>query len=108
ALGVRLELMTDRLVVVSGIPATGKSAYASWLREEHGFVHVDIENGGFDPLGLAGAWAAIARLPPPPLDPLIEGLRALAAPVVLDWGFPPERLPLVKAMHVSGITAWWF
>jgi hypothetical protein len=98
----------DPLVLVSGIPATGKSAYGSWLHEHHGFVHVDAENRGFDRVGLADAWAVSARLPPPSLDSLVAGLHALGAPVILDWGFPPEWLPLVRAMHAAGITAWWF
>ncbi len=96
------------LVLVSGVPATGKSAYGSWLREQHGFVHVDVENDGFGRVGLQDAWTAVAHLPPLPLDPLIAGLRALGVPVVLDWRFPPKWFPLVRAMHASGISAWWF
>jgi hypothetical protein len=94
--------------MISGVPATGKSTYGRWLQRHHGFVHVDIENGGFDRVGLADEWADVCHLPPPPVDDLLAGLRTLGAPVALEWGFPPECLPIVKAMNEAGISAWWF
>jgi hypothetical protein len=28
--------------------------------------------------------------------------------VILDWGYPPAFLPLIRAFHEAGIVAWWF
>ena len=105
--------MSNPIVLISGVPATGKSSFGSWLQDNRGFVHVDIESEarGFKPLGLLeldALWQGIAHLPPPPVDPFVDALRGLEAPVVLDWGFDPRFLPLVERLHVAGISAWWF
>jgi hypothetical protein len=71
-------------------------------------VHVDAEQGGLEAAGLSAAWSAIVRLPPPNLEPFVEALRMLKRPVVLDWGYPTAFLPLVRALHAAGISAWWF
>lgn len=85
-----------------------RKVYGGWLHDQHGFLHVDMEKGGFERLGLKGVWDGIAFLPPPSLQPLLAALTFLRAPVVLDWGLPPRWLPLVEAMHGSGIQASWF
>jgi hypothetical protein len=28
--------------------------------------------------------------------------------VILDWGYPPAFLPLIRELHDAGIVAWWF
>jgi hypothetical protein len=96
------------LILLSGVPATGKSTFGRWLECERGFDHVDVENGGFDRLGLSLAWSAVCQLPPPQVSPFIAALRGLRRPIALDWGFPPPWLPLVRALHDAGVTAWWF
>jgi len=40
---------------------------------------VDVENGGFDRLGLSFAWNAICQLPPPPVSSFIQGAPSAAA-----------------------------
>jgi hypothetical protein len=96
------------LILLSGIPATGKSTFGRWLASDRGFAHVDVENGGLGPVGLASAWGAVCQLPPPDVRPFITAVRALRRPVALDWGFPPACLPIVRALHDQGLTAWWF
>lgn len=96
------------LVLLSGIPATGKSTFGRWLEENYGFAHIDLESSGLDRFGLSPTWQRICRLPPPDVTPFISALQALACPVALDWGFPPPWLPLVEALHHAGVTAWWF
>ena len=33
-----------RAVLISGIPATGKTCFGNWLARYHGFRHVDLES----------------------------------------------------------------
>jgi shikimate kinase len=33
-----------QILFLAGVPATGKSSYGRWLEENHGFIHVDVEN----------------------------------------------------------------
>lgn len=92
-------------ILVSGVPATGKSTFGRWLAENRGFVHIDVENGGFDRYRLAQAWAQAVGLAP---EPLVDGLRSIGQPAVVDWGYPPSCLPIVRALHAAGLKAWWF
>lgn len=96
------------LLLLSGIPATGKSSFGRWLEQEQGFVHLDYENGGLDRFGLTPAWRAICQIPPPDVTAFVSALTALQRPVAFDWGFPLPFLPLVEALHNAGIIAWWF
>jgi hypothetical protein len=79
-----------------------------WLKQHHNFAHIDLENQGLDQFGLGDAWQGIVRLPPETVQPFVTRLREMKRPVVLDWGFPPQWLPLVRALHEAGVTAWWF
>lgn len=97
------------LLLLSGVPATGKSTFGRWLERNCNVAHIDLENGGLGRFALAPAWHPICRLPPPPdVTPFVSALRGLGRPVALDWGFPPVWLPLVMALHEAGIAAWWF
>jgi hypothetical protein len=95
------------MLLISGIPGIGKSYFAQWCAEHHGFLHVDLENGGLEAAGLAKAWSAVAHLPPSSVRPFVSALRALNRPMILDWGYPPAFLPLIQALHEAGVVAWW-
>jgi len=99
---------TPTLVLLSGVPGTGKSTFGRWAEREHGVVHIDVEQGGFDRFGLISAWRAICLLPPPDVMSFVRELQRLGQPVLVDWGFPPAVLPLVRALHDAGLRAWWF
>jgi hypothetical protein len=102
------QLVSHDLALISGVPASGKSTFGRWLEQRHGFAHLDLENRGLDRFGLGLAWQRILRLPPDDVEPFVSALRQLDRPAVLDWGFPPSWLPLVRALHDAGVTAWWF
>jgi hypothetical protein len=96
------------LALVSGIPATGKSSFGRWLAEHHGFIHIDVENGGFRCVNLHAEWVRAVGGPVPDVRPLVDGLSAFNRPVIVDWGYPPSWLPRVGALHAAGVAAWWF
>jgi hypothetical protein len=96
----------ERMALVSGIPGSGKSEYGRWLQRERGFIHLDLENGGMDRPELYSGWQQCVSTGLPAA--LVEAVDRLGAPVVLDWGFPPRFLPLVRSLHDAGVAAWWF
>lgn len=96
------------LLLIAGIPATGKSHFGRWLKREHRYVHVDIEKPGrLQNIGLATAWNACFNANND-VAGFVSTLRALSTHVVLDWGFPPECLDMVREMKREGVEIWWF
>jgi hypothetical protein len=88
-----------RAVLISGIPATGKTCFGNWLARYHGFRHVDLES---DP----------DRPDPFAMEPLafIDQTRAGESDLVITWGFPPwpPYLAKVRELHSAGLVPWWF
>jgi hypothetical protein len=94
--------------LISGIPASGKSSFCSWLEEKKGFLHLDVEkNGVLDRHGLTTAWDTLFD-PNASAAPFIEALEKFKRPVVIDWGFPPEYLDTVRKLFEAGVMLWWF
>jgi hypothetical protein len=95
-------------LLISGIPASGKSTFCKWLEEKKGFLHLDVEEDGvLDRHGLAIAWDVLfdARAS---VTPFIEALDKFKRPVIIDWGFPPEHLNIVRKLFDGGVMLWWF
>jgi hypothetical protein len=84
-----------RAVLISGIPATGKTCFGNWLARYHGFRHVDLES---DP----------DRPDPFAMEPLafIDQTRAGESDLVITWGFPPwpPYLAKVRELHSAGLV----
>jgi hypothetical protein len=101
--GVRMAIPAKSIVLLSGVPATGKSTFGRYLAREHGFAHYDLEN---HPLGwphpeLRSEWE---RSRPD----FIRELRARHDRVALDWGFPVHCLSMVREMQAEGVHLVWF
>jgi hypothetical protein len=95
-------------LLISGIPASGKSTFCRWLEENKGFLHLDAEKPGvLDRYGLAAAWATSFDASTS-AAPFIEALEKFNRPVVIDWGFPPEHLDTVRKLFDGGVMLWWF
>lgn len=92
------------IILLSGIPATGKSTYGRWLEKNKGFIHLDVENEtrGLKKNLASGFFSSTSSIPH------LEELKKLGAPVLLDWGFPPENLSFVQKLKQEGVTLWWF
>jgi hypothetical protein len=94
--------------LVSGIPASGKSAFCRWLEKKKGFLHLDVEKPGvLDRYGLATAWATLSGASTS-AAPFVQVLDRFKRPVVIDWGFPPECLDTVRKLLEGGVMLWWF
>jgi hypothetical protein len=95
-------------LLISGIPALGKSTFCRWLEEKKGFLHLNIEKPGvLDRYELATAWATLFDASTSGA-PFIEALAKLKRPVAIDWGFPPEHLDAVRKLSDGGVMLWWF
>ena len=95
-------------LLISGIPASGKSTFCRWLEEKKGFLHLDVEKPNvLERYQLATAWLVLFSPAGSP-EPFIEALDKFKRPVVIDWGFPPEHLNTVCKLFEAGVMLWWF
>ena len=86
-----MQAIRQAFIVLTGVPGTGKSTYASWLHQTYGFVHQDVDRQGL-PSG-----SVLAR-----------------RPLVVDWGFPANEpgltdcIALIRTWRTTGAKVWWF
>lgn len=91
-----------RLILLSGRPGTGKTAYGEWLVENLGYAHIDSDS-------LWDEWGS--RLIVGTLDEAIATrnyARQLGEKVVIEWGFKVALLNSVRLLRTADFETWWF
>lgn len=78
-------------LLISGIPATGKTTFARWLVFEYAYLRCP---SGEEPGSTFSAE--------------IDQARQTSDNVVIDWGFSLARLDTVCSLIASGVEPWWF
>jgi hypothetical protein len=93
----------ESIILLSGIPATGKSTFARHLAREYGFAQYDLEcyPRGWPRPELKGTWDANRSA-------FVEKVRQHHDRIVLDWGFPVAALSWVKELQNCGVKLVWF
>jgi hypothetical protein len=89
-----------RKILISGIPGTGKTTIGEYLKEKHGFKHVDIE--------------VILTSPESEREKRIQELFTMHAKefdrdTVFTWGFHPvKNEPHINYLKSLGVKMFWF
>lgn len=88
-----------RTVLISGIPAAGKTCSGEWLGRDRGFLHLDLEKSP-----LPGDLFRIDAVA------FIDKARAGQSDMVITWGFPPNPACIAKIweLDAAGVVPWWF
>lgn len=91
------------VILLSGIPATGKSTFARHLARDHDFVHYDLEcyPRGWPHPELKGIWENNRTA-------FVVQIRQNHDRVVVDWGFPASCLSWVQELRDQGVRLIWF
>lgn len=86
---------------ISGIPGSGKTPFADWLRDEFGFMHIDFEllSEAYQQFLGQHAWN---------LCWFFVEMAQFSPCVVGSWGFPIEALPNVQMLNGSDVRLIWF
>ena len=79
-------------LLISGIPATGKSTFSRWLATERGYKRC--------PSSEEPDWSVFFQQ--------IDETRSHSENVVIDCGFPVNQLSRVRDLIASGVQGWWF
>jgi hypothetical protein len=91
------------ILLLAGIPATGKSSFGSYLARLHSFAHYDLEcyPHGWPHPELKPQWdSSRARF--------VKALQKIHSRTALDWGFPVTCLPWVRELQDAGTRLIWF
>jgi hypothetical protein len=91
------------VILISGIPATGKSTFARYLAEKHSFAHYDLEchPRGWPVPELRDTWVASR-------SDFVAQAHKHHDRIALDWGFPVHCLPWVQELQAHGARLIWF
>ena len=87
------------LLLVTGIPGTGKTCYGEKFAEEFGFLHYDLEEP-----------QTFSRFAANPMQ-FIANALSQHKNIVVTWGFVPDNQPSVAAVlqfRNSGFKLIWF
>ena len=103
---------SPHILLISGQPASGKTAFGDWLRDNRGYLHVDLDAADcLKTAGLPPFWKEkerIANLDSGRLREFVRHVRSLGKPAVLTWAFPTDLVDFARELTSFGVTAWWF
>ena len=92
-----------KLLLITGVPGTGKTTIGDHLAEEYGFIHLDVElldswSVELKDLFLSNSWAEF-----------IKRLKSYGKDIVMTWGFMPGvHDNAVKDLQELGFKLIWF
>lgn len=101
----------SNILLVCGMPATGKSTFGNWLRDTRGYLHLDLELCDcLSANGLPLFWSEqhVWNLDSDGLSRFIDYLRKLGKGVVMTWAFHTDLIDFVHSIKERGVTLWWF
>ncbi len=82
-----------RMILISGIPGTGKTTVGDYLRDQKGFVHFNLEDPNLDQ------------------QVFLQAITEKKNDFVITWGFGPdipEHISLLKMILDQGAKMIWF
>ncbi|SRR6266568_3510048 len=88
-------------LLITGVPATGKTTLGDHLRDSRGFLHLNFED--------QNSWPAEARRPAASLADFVAQLERTGRPVVITWGFKPgsPAEAMVRELQGHGYKLIW-
>ncbi len=102
-MAVTIVIPKRAIILLAGIPASGKGEFAKYLERTYGFAHYDLENypHGWNHPKLKAIWDAGRAQ-------FLAELFKVHERIVLDWGFPPHCLPWIEELQSLGVQLIWF
>jgi len=92
------------VLMVAGIPGTGKSTFCRFLADRHGFAFYEVDR--MPQWQDRAAWEDLLQRSRSEFVARFRELHPKGA--VLEWGFVPEQAPLARELIGAGMRPIWF
>jgi hypothetical protein len=98
-----------RVLILWGVPGTGKSTFAKHLVQHHGYVHIDTDVGGAGESKAAKAWRALLNGQDTP-ENFVKVASYNPEPVVTEYGMSANErgIARLRRLRDAGAEPWWF
>lgn len=93
-------------MLISGAPASGKTTFGNFLRDNHGYLHVDLEARPESRTILHQFWNQCWSNQSP--ERFFAELSAIHPKCIITWGIPFDCLAVVSALQAARVDCWWF
>jgi gluconate kinase len=93
-----------KIILLTGIPGTGKTKIGNHLKDKYGFYHIDLEDPGINSSPEFAQYSQINLNP----DVLMNQIKDSGKNVVITWGFyPAVHDPLLLRLQKLGAKIFW-
>ena len=97
--------MSSTLLLLTGIPGSGKTEAGHTLAQRHGFAHLDAERHAAKGVASIEAWVALLEEFLKQAQSLIRAKKS----IVITWGFMPGVDNItIRALQGMGFQMIWF
>jgi hypothetical protein len=91
------------VILIAGIPASGKTSFGDYLRDAKHFLHVDLEAPDEFFISVLDESVRVGQV-----QVFLDVLKQNATNVVLTWGFHPGDFNIIQVLKSAEVELWWF
>src|SRR5260221_11381175 len=97
-----------RILLLTGIPGTGKTTIGDYLRDNHDFVHFDMEKPSSWPQEFQ-KYGSVTNHDPSLSEEFVIAAKQLGKDIIFSWGFVPITAdPILGNFIKHGAVMFWF
>ena len=101
-----MNILPPKSIFLAGVPATGKTYFGDWLEKNYNYLHLDIENK--ESVINHNLLNEVGEFRNGNYESLFYKFKEFEKPIILNYGFPPEYLSLIKNFFNYGLVPVWF
>lgn len=98
------------IIILCGMPASGKSTFGKYLQEKHGYTYIPMEDDVWPDNKLRSLWNDVfdSKRQYNKVETFVRYLYDNYENVVLDWGFPIAHIRIVELLKRQWCEIIWF
>lgn len=99
-----------RIILLCGIPGSGKTAFGKYLHDKHGHTYTSLEGKEWEDKKMQSLWDNIftAKRQHYAVEKFVCYLHDNYENVVLDWGFSMDQMDVASSLRSESCYIVWF